>query len=102
MPLLNKLLDKTEKENPSSSLLSHIGYTYAKLGNREKALEFAKMLEDRKDSMVYEKATPIYLALGDKEKTFSLLEEMTVKAPHRGTRLGYDLRLYSLKSEPHY
>jgi DNA-binding winged helix-turn-helix (wHTH) protein/TolB-like protein/tetratricopeptide (TPR) repeat protein len=102
LPLLNKLLDEKEKENPSSSLLSHIGYTYAKLGNREKAREFAKMLEDRKDSMVYEKATPIYLALGDKEKTFNLLEEMTIKAPHRWTRLGYDLRLYPLKLESRF
>jgi DNA-binding winged helix-turn-helix (wHTH) protein/TolB-like protein len=102
LPLLNKLLNENEKENPSSSLLSHLGYTYAKLGNREKALEFAKMLEDRKDSMVYEKATPIYLALGDKEKVFQLLEEMTIKAPQRWTRIGYDMRLYPLKEEPRF
>jgi DNA-binding winged helix-turn-helix (wHTH) protein/TolB-like protein len=102
LPILNKILDKKENANPSSSLLSQLGYSNAKLGNREKALEFAKMIEDKKDNLVYEKVTPIYLALGDKEKVFQLLEEMAIKAPHRRTRLGYDLRLYPLKDEPRY
>ena len=74
---------KEKFEHPSSSLLSQLGYSHAKLGNREKALEFATMIENKQDSEVYEKATPIYLALSEKEKMFQLLEEMIIKVPYR-------------------
>jgi tetratricopeptide (TPR) repeat protein len=102
LPILYKILANKENANPSSSLLSQLGYSNAKIGNKEKALEFAKMIEDKKDNFVYEKVMPIYLALGDKEKVLQLLNEMAKKAPQRFNRLSFDLRLNPLKNEPLY
>ncbi len=101
LPILERIWKEDTFENPSSSLLSQLGYSYAKIGNREKALEFAKMIEES-NSLVYEKATPVYLALGEDKRVFRLLEAMTAKAPQRWSRLKYDLRLASLRDDARF
>ncbi len=102
LSILERVWKEDESKIPSSSFLSQLGYSNAKLGNREKALEFAKMIEAKKGSKVYENIAPIYLALGENEKVFRVLYEMTLKAPHRWRKLSHDLRLHSLKNEPRF
>lgn len=102
LSLLERVWKEDESKNPSSSFLSQLGYSNAKLGNREQALRFAEMIEAKKDRKAYENTAPIYLALGENEKVFRVLYEMTLKAPHRWRKLSHDLRLRSLRADPRF
>jgi serine/threonine-protein kinase len=76
-----------------SSFFIYLGASYALAGERGKAQEILKQLQTGKEYVSPGELAVLYVALGDKEKAFQLLEKAYVE---------HDLQLIFLKVDPSF
>lgn len=103
----HKALDallKSLKIQYNPETLSMIGYIYVKLGKTTEAREIIDQLEDQSKNERYIsiKLARIYLALGDKEKTFELLEKAFLEHDCDLTSIKRDPRMKAVYNEPQF
>lgn len=85
-------------------MLSHLGYTYAKLGRREDALKIVGELEQAppgKPAYDYEIAA-VHAALGDKENAFTALDRAVASRAQGLLWIKVDYMLDDPRADPRF
>jgi len=101
-----EVIDSINKSNIKNNrwLLSALGYTYAVSGQREKAIQIIKELENRveESTIISVFIAQIYSGLRENDKAFEWLEKSyTIRDPHL-IQLKYQPEYHNIRSDPRF
>jgi tetratricopeptide (TPR) repeat protein len=90
--------------SPQPNYLASLAHAYAVSGQREQALDLVRQLQSRpkQDYVSPFELAPVYIALGDKDRALSLLEQAFRERDSRMPFLAVESWLSPLHSEPRF
>ena len=85
-------------------MISHLGYTYAKLGRADEASKaIAELEEMRQGKLGYDyEVAAVHAGLGDAQSAFSALNRAIANQPLEMIWMKLDYRFDSLRSDPNF
>jgi serine/threonine protein kinase/predicted Zn-dependent protease len=100
---------KTREIEDAPDIIGWMGYSYAKCGQKDKALELLRILEGSASKSIFPGyyISPYYIALihiglGENDQAFSLLEDAYIKRSKRMSSLKVNPMLDNLRMDPRF